>query len=103
MRANIDLSNIFKIFEEVYIKENINSFLPNNYFVKGGFTYNNKKIESDYITIDKNKCYVNELKNLKCLISCDYKTANIEIEPKELIGHYLYIFLLIVISQYIFN
>ncbi len=91
MRANIDLSNIFKIFEEVYIKENINSFLPPNYFIKGGFTYNNEKIESEYITIDKNKCYVNELKNLKSLISCDYKTANIEIEPKEIIEHYLYI------------
>src|SRR6056300_776176 len=99
------LKTIGDIISKLYIKKNINSFIPNNdEFIKGGFYYNNDcllshlKDPNDLITIDKNKCYSYILKNLDYLINCDVKTHRTKIinknnQPKinELIDHYLYI------------
>lgn len=98
------LKTIGDTISKLYIKKNINSFIPHNdVFCKGAFYYNNETIlnkynKKDLITIDKNKCYSYILKNLDFLINCDVKTHRIKTydnnnQPKvnEIIDHYLYI------------
>ncbi len=93
--TSISLSNIGQILESVFLKEDINSFIPENRrFEKGGFLYHNKKLEytDDMITIDKNKSYPSSLHNLKYLIKTDYKSHTIKTSDiKKIIPHYLYI------------
>jgi hypothetical protein len=89
------LSNIYKIIEKLYIKDNINSLWDNaDLYIKGGYNYHNEKNE-DYeniLTIDKNKCYSYALKELDFLIVVDdIRTAEIKNYNNEvLIDHYLY-------------
>ena len=93
-----NLKSIGEIIEPIYLKENINSFIPkNNKFIKGGFNYTND-IEfdnNDINTIDKNKAYSFSLSSLSYLIKTDIRTMNItyeEFEPtKKIIPHYLYV------------
>jgi len=100
----VNLKNIYKIIEKLYIKSFIDSFLPdNNQFIKGAFNYNNEKnvLELDELeninytidTIDKNKCYSWALRCLPFLISCDIKRfSNWSLYGGEkLISHNLYI------------
>ena len=95
-----NLMNISSIIEEIYIKENIKSFLPDNKrFVKGGFNYHNKDIELetkffDFETIDKNKAYSFALSSLDYLINTDIKCNKINLslsQDHKIIKHNLYI------------
>ena len=101
-----NLKNIGEIIEPIYIKENIQSFIPkNNRFIKGGFNYtrdfmveDNMNIHNQELTtIDKNKAYSSALQGLKMLINTDFRkdkflevnyhsSKDIKIEP-----HYLYV------------
>tara|TARA_R100001440_G_scaffold16888_1_gene28623 strand:+ start:1415 stop:4276 length:2862 start_codon:yes stop_codon:yes gene_type:complete len=85
--------NIGKILENLYIKENIKSFLPNK-FIKGGFNYNGgdiDDIEENIETIDGNKYYTSILLKLKYLISTDIKTHKFTLNPKKITRHHLYV------------
>ena len=98
-----NLKNIYKIIETLYLKSNIDSFLPDNkQFIKSAFNYNNNENifelkelnEIDYTieTMDKNKCYSWALRILKFLISVDIKTNKWSLyNGEEIIDHYLYI------------
>ena len=95
LKINTNFLNISKILEKLFIKENVDSFIPNNsIFVKGGFNYHNNKLEysDDFITIDKNKSYPHALQSLDYLLITDYKTYDIKTKDiKKIIPHYLYI------------
>lgn len=100
-----NLMNISSIFEGVYVKENIKSFLPQNKkFIKGGFNYNNKDLSGkidlnnglleEIETIDKNKAYSYSLQSLEYLLCCDIKCSKINLKLEEdhkIIKHFLYI------------
>jgi hypothetical protein len=94
---NIKLSNIYRIIEPLYLKDNINSFWDgSNNYVKGGFIYDDgeKYYPEDVVTIDKNKCYSYILRNLNFLVVVDdIKTSEIyEISDfKKIIPHHLYV------------
>lgn len=94
----IRISNIGAIIDKLYIKSNINSFMPFDY-TKNPFIYHNNKINfnnNEITTIDKNKCYSNALFNLKYVIKTDIKYNNyydyvILNKDLSLIDEYLYI------------
>ena len=93
-----NLKNIGEIIEPIYLKDNINSFIPNNNrFIKGGFNYTNELEfdDNDIQTIDKNKAYSYSLSCLSYLIKTDIRCMKItyeEFEPtKKIIPHYLYV------------
>lgn len=90
------LKNVLSIIEKIYLKEGINSFMPQaNRYIKGGFLY---KSEEDYEgleieTIDKNKSYSHSLKELPFLIKTDIridKRYNLT-DFKNIIDHHLYL------------
>ena len=98
--------NIGEIISKLYIKSNINSFIPENHlFTKGAFNYNNEENvlknnmnndDDELITIDKNKCYSYILKELDYLINCDVKKhrtniINEYLKKDKITDHYLYI------------
>tara|TARA_R110002153_G_scaffold185499_1_gene338603 strand:+ start:17332 stop:20343 length:3012 start_codon:yes stop_codon:yes gene_type:complete len=96
------LNNISKIFESLYLKENIDSFMPkNNKIIKGGYNYNNEKNvlssynldkEYDLITIDKVKCFSYSLSQLKFLISVDVRCDKWKkYNNEKIIDNYLYV------------
>lgn len=95
----VNFKNIGDIISKLYIKQNINSFLPdNNQYCKGGYNYSKDVLrdEEPLVTMDKNKCYSYILKSLEELIHCDIKTDRLKIynksnQPSELINHHLYI------------
>ena len=105
MTPHTNLMNISKIIEEVYVKENLKSFLPQNRrFIKGGYNYNNKdltgkidlnnELYKEIETIDKNKAYSYSLQSLPYLLQTDIKCK--KHNPKfgindKIIDHYLYI------------
>ena len=75
------LLNVGSILEKLFIKENIDSFIPaNSIYVKGGFNYHNDKLKytKDFITMDKTKAYSYSLSSLEYLITTDYKCCNIK-------------------------
>ena len=106
-------SNVCNILESLYVKSNINSFIPDNRrFLKGGYYYQkdceddieelpNNFYEGDvkweYETIDKNKSYSWNLTQLPYLIRTDIRCFEWKIimrqEPTEdcITDHYLYI------------
>tara|TARA_B110000046_G_scaffold175802_1_gene200783 strand:+ start:1684 stop:4755 length:3072 start_codon:yes stop_codon:yes gene_type:complete len=100
-----NLKNIGEIIEPIYLKQNINSFIPkNNRFIKGGCNYtrdisSNFNIDyddKDITTIDKNKAYSNALRDLNYLIKTDIKIHNIKIidsydKKFKIKPHYLYV------------
>ena len=74
----IKVSNLGGIIEKLYLKSNVNSFMPFEY-TKQPFIYRNNNINfnnDEIITIDKNKCYSNALYNLDFIIKCDIKYNN---------------------------
>tara|TARA_R110002012_G_scaffold209280_1_gene379629 strand:+ start:157 stop:3156 length:3000 start_codon:yes stop_codon:yes gene_type:complete len=88
------LNTIGDIIAKTFVKQNINSFLPeHNKFVKGGFNYNNENLEaeSNFITIDKNKCHTSNLYDLPYLISSDIRTSKHTLNPTKIEGKNLYI------------
>lgn len=97
IEVNTNYCNIIKIIEKLYLGDNnLNSFIPQDNIVKGGYNYVSDIIqEGRYIkTIDKNKCYAYSLYNLPFLISCDVR-VNIELKKEDidinnLVDHYLY-------------
>ena len=113
---SIKKNKIASVIEKKFLKENINSFLPNqSTFNKGGFIYKSDVIiESDGVikkkiknangeeeemiipdnkisTIDKNKAYSYCLYTLPYLIVVDWHTAVITKNPSKIIDNYLYI------------
>lgn len=94
MYDSITIKNLGPIIEKKYLKTNINSFWPDEINInKGGFLYKTEeKInEKKTKTIDKVKAYTYNLTELPYLIVCDWWTAKITKNPKELIDHYMYI------------
>lgn len=89
------LSSIGGILEKLFIKQNIDSFIPaNSIYVKGGFNYHNDKLKytKDFITMDKTKAYSYSLSSLEYLITTDYKCCNIKTKNiNKIVPHYLYI------------
>lgn len=82
MSVHTKMKNIGETIEKLYIKSNIDSFMPgSDKLNKGAFNYNNEEIinnnnedvTEDIVTIDKNKCYASVLANLPYLIYCDQK------------------------------
>lgn len=91
------LSNISKIFESLFDHDNVKSFFPVRH-VKRAFNYFNNSIDIDkwyknFMSIDKNKCYMYCLYALPYLIRCDYRTAKIRqgYEIDEITPYYLYV------------
>lgn len=107
MYDSITVKNLGPIIEKKYLKTNINSFWPDEINInKGGFLYKTeekiKNIKIDTTagkgnyerkikTIDKVKAYTYNLTELPYLIVCDWWTAKITKNPKEIIDHYMYI------------
>jgi len=72
IKSSIDFVYCAVLIEELYVKENVNSFFPDNKrFLKGGYNYiceDETKFESkDIKTIDANKFYPSCLRELKYL------------------------------------
>jgi hypothetical protein len=91
---SITIKNLGPIIEKNYLKSNINSFWPDEINInKGGFLYKTEEDINDKKTktIDKVKAYTYNLTELPYLIVCDWWTAKITKNPKEIIDHYLYI------------
>jgi hypothetical protein len=70
--SGVGFTTVARLIEELYVKENVNSFFPDNKrFVKGGYNYftdDESKLQSDNIkTIDANKMYPSCLRELKYL------------------------------------
>jgi hypothetical protein len=70
--SNVGFTYVGRLLEELYVKENVNSFFPDNKrFIKGGYNYftnDETKLESNNIkTIDANKMYPSCLRELKYL------------------------------------
>jgi hypothetical protein len=94
----IKVSNLGSIFEKNYIKSDINSFFPYGAeFNKGGYNFINNDLDDseEFVTIDKNKCYSNELFNLTYLIKTDirlnkFRKVN-DSNEFDIKLHYLYI------------
>lgn len=95
MKHTINKYNVLQIFERIYVKENIDSFAPElKHFKKTAYIYNNGKIydeEQQYETIDKVLHYSNAICSLPFLIVCDTRQCKINIKPKEIIPHNLYL------------
>ncbi len=96
MTPYTNLKNVVSIVEKLYLKENLNSFMPQaNRFIKGGFLY---KTDEDHEgleleTIDKNKSYPHALKQLPFLIKTDIrycKRYNVN-SFKDIINPHLYL------------
>lgn len=93
-----NLKTIGNMIADLYIKDNIKSFIPeNNKFIKGGYNWNNPDVLCDnteeFITIDQVKCYSSILSNLNYLIKYDVKKHR-RYDFKQdhvIIDHYLYI------------
>jgi hypothetical protein len=86
----IKICNLGGLLQNLYIKDNINSFMPFNY-KKEPFIYNSGIESKEYTTIDKNKCYSHSLHSLEYLIKCDIKYNDYIISDKqEFIDSYLY-------------
>ena len=72
IKSSINFTFCARLIEELYVKENVNSFFPDNKrFLKGGynfFTEDETKLQSkDIKTIDANKFYPSCLRELKYL------------------------------------
>jgi hypothetical protein len=89
----IKIPYIFSILENVYIKENIDSFwIDHDIFKKSGFIFQRTiKSKEGISTIDKNKMYPYCLQKLRFLISTDYRTNKITKNPTEIVDHNLYL------------
>jgi hypothetical protein len=90
---NINVSRLFPIIEDRYIKTNINSFFPLASKIKlTPLTYSNpKQTNTETTTIDKNLCYTSLLHNLPYLIHFDFRRCIITKSPKTITDHFLYI------------
>ena len=86
-----NLMNISTIIEEIYIKENIKSFIPkNSRFVKGGFNYHNinKQIEIDNAVDIKFEKYCEDKPLLKLFINTEeYERIKNKLEAEELVDY----------------
>lgn len=95
IKPNIKIPSLISYLIPLYCKENIKSvWLNNDTITKDGYSYKNESIkfnESDVTTLDKNKCYSYVLKNLPYVISLDYKSDKVTLNPTEIIDHYMYI------------
>ena len=93
---SVKLKHLGSIIEKLYSNNKpAESFFPiANRFIKGGFNYINKDLLNEKkTTIDKNKQYPSCLKNLRFLITLDYRTSEIieEVDENNIIDYYLYI------------
>lgn len=102
IQNSTNYKNISKIIETLYIKSNIDSFLPDNkHFIKSAFNYNNEEmlklneledIEYTIETQDKNKCYSYSLRQLLFLIKVDIKHMKWKLyDNEDIVEHNLYI------------
>lgn len=91
----ITIKNILKTIDKLYLKDNVDSFMPNcSMFRKGGFNYVNKDINTlgkKITTLDKRRAYTYALSILPYLITCDIRTGKVTKNPKKIVPHYLYI------------
>jgi hypothetical protein len=88
----IKKTQLFGIIEKIYVKENIQSYLPIT-VSKGGFNYHTtSKVPTKGIaTIDMVKAYSSCLRNLPYLIKTDYRVCKIYQNPETITDHYLYV------------
>jgi hypothetical protein len=84
------LTTIAPIIENLYLKENVESFYPYEDRCKV-YNFFNKDLEGEFITIDNNKHYMSALKNLKYLIKVDIRTAKHIVKPTNIEKGFLYI------------
>lgn len=84
-----NLVNVCDKIEKLFVKSNINSYFPYNSNI-GGFNFVNDEFDDEYITTDQNGHYAQALRQLKYLITIDYKTAKYIEKPKELLPDYYY-------------
>ena len=91
--ANVNISRLFPIIEDRYIKTNINSFFPLASKIKlTPLTYSNpNQTDCETTTIDKNLCYTSILHNLPYLIHFDFRRCVITKSPTTITDHFLYI------------
>ena len=92
----ISFSSVAKFLQDLYIKENVNSFLPeDDKFKKGGYSYCNFDIvkkDDKLITVDANKFYPSCLKDLEYIYSVDILLNEVEYNfSKEIQEDYLYL------------
>ena len=90
----IKIADLGGLIEKNYIVDNIKSFIPDSHkHIKRPYIYNsNIPIDEtrEYHTIDKTLCYTSCIYNLDYLISCDWRTTNINTEIKDITPHYIY-------------
>jgi len=98
LKWNTRITNIGRIIETLYVKENIDSYWTDHAkYKKQGFNYrsNNNMTGEEYITMDKNKAYSNESAQLEYLISVDFKTATFvevdELKDEDIVEYYIYL------------
>ena len=95
LKPSTKIRQLGDIIEKLYLKKNINSFMPNSHqFKRGGFNYQNDFEIDDvgnFIGLDKNLHYPYALSKLPYLIKCNYMTAKRKTKNIEkIIPHYLY-------------
>ena len=95
INSTISFTKVGLLIQQLYLKENVSSFLPDTQrFVKGGYNYfteNEELLKSDNITtIDANKFYPSCLRDLDYIYSVNMLESNIENNDK-LEPDYLYL------------
>ena len=93
--SGITFTKVGLLIQELYLKENVDSFLPDTQrFVKGGYNYFTENeellISNDITTIDANKFYPSCLRDLDAIYSVNMLNDNIRSDNK-LEEDYLYL------------
>ena len=99
----VNLKNIFKPISQLYLKNKLNSFLPqNDRWIKSAYNYTRKNCDVNRMrelekinllkTLDKKKCYSYALSSLKfCITTAIYSNIYKKYKGEKIIPSYLYV------------